>query len=115
MRFRYMLVLLALGACDPITTVQGRVVRAPGADGVSGATVNLTCDGLKPDEGMTATTDAKGSFAMATVGGALPDACTLRVTEAASPPVTTTIGAAKAKDDDPGNRVRNVEVALPAK
>ncbi len=119
MNVRLPLILLAFAACDPITSVQGRVVKSPAPGGapapVSGATVNVRCEGLKPDEGMTTTTDANGSFKLATAGGALPDTCTLKVTEPGAPSVSTTIGAAKAQGDDPQSRMRKVEVALPAK
>ncbi len=114
--------LALLLGCDPITSVQGRVVRSPSANenekpGVANATVNVRCEGLKPDEGMTSTTDANGAFTMTTVGGALPDSCTMRVTPpgATAPAVTTTIGAAKGQGDDPKNRVRQVEIAVPEK
>ncbi|MBX3190917.1 MAG: hypothetical protein KF819_28235 [Labilithrix sp.] len=106
---------LTVFACDPLTTVQGRVVRAPTSEAVSGAEVNVRCEGLAPAEGLKATTDASGSFTMTTAGGALADTCTLHVSEGGGNPVRTTIGATKAKGDDPGNRVRQVEVALPAK
>lgn len=104
-----------LVACDPVTTVRGRVVRAPQAEGVADAVVNVRCEGLNPEEGLTAKTDANGRFHVSTIGGRLPDSCTLHVNDGAAPPVSTTLGAAKAKDDDPENRMRTVEVTLPAK
>ena len=89
-------------------------MRGPNDEAVKDAIVNVRCEGLKPDEGLTTRTDASGSFTMTTAGGALPDACVVHVNEGAAPPVTTTIGAAKATGDDPANRVRNVRVTLPS-
>jgi len=106
-------------ACDPITSVQGRIVRSPVAGGgapapVTGATVNVKCKDLRPEEGITTTTDLNGTFSLSTVGGVLPDACTLDVTAKGAPTISTTIGAAKTQGDDPDNRVRKVEVTLGA-
>jgi hypothetical protein len=107
---------LAAAACDPATTVRGRVVEGPAGRAtptpVAHAVVNLQCEGLRPSEGITTTTDANGSFAMSTIGGAFSDDCVLKVfTERAS----TTIGQSKAGGDNPADRMRQVEIALPAK
>lgn len=102
--------LLAIVGCDPITRVEGRVVRAP-EQPVANATVTLRCEGLKPDEGIQTKTDASGAFSLATAGGALPDACTLHVQNGG--PHDTTIGASKTDGDDPASRVRRVRVTLP--
>ena len=116
---RVVLALLAsaLVGCDPITRVRGRVVspangqQAPLAE----AAVNVRCDGLKPDEGISSTTDATGTFEVATVGGTLPDECTVHVTPkgATAPMVNTTIGATKTRSDDRANRTRHIEVMVP--
>src|SRR5262249_34736716 len=123
MNMRPLLLLLGIVpavACDPITSVQGRIVRSPAAEGGAAspgvdATLEGKCNGPKPDEGLTTTTGVDGTFSLTTVGGALQDACTLDVTEKGAPTVSTTLGAAKTKGDDPAGRVRKVEVALPAK
>jgi len=79
--------------------------------------VNLTCEGLKPDEGITSKTDANGAFNLSTAGGRLPDTCTIKVTPvgATAPVVTTTVGAVKTPADNPPTRVRQVEVVVPEK
>jgi hypothetical protein len=107
---------LAAAACDPATTVRGRVVEAPSGRAaptpVAHAVVKMQCEGLRPSEGLTTTTDANGSFEMSTIGGAFSDDCALKVfTERAS----TTIGQSKVGGDNPDGRLRQVEVALPAK
>lgn len=104
------LLLLAVVGCDPITRVEGRVVRAP-EQPVANATVTLRCEGLKPDEGIQTKTDASGAFTLATVGGAFPDTCVLQVKNGG--PHATTIGASKTDGDDPASRVRRVRVTLP--
>jgi hypothetical protein len=107
---------LCICGCDPIATTQGRVVRSPVTPGaaptpVAGALVHVKCRDLKPAEGETRTTDANGVFSLGTTGGALPDDCTVRVMVEA---VSTTIGGAKTKVDDPEHRLRDLEIVLPA-
>ena len=109
---------LVLG-CDPIMSVQGRVVQTPQAENantkapIANATVNVTCEYLKPDEGITTKTDANGAFTMSTAGGGFSDKCILKVTPpGAYTPIVTTIGATKTPNEDPKTGTRQVEIGV---